>query len=108
MLMENGSNHHIDIVSVTVFVEDYHTSLAEINFFFSNFLVNAKTVGIDTSLNTFIRTKALLSGTKFMCSEGGCGACIVSVKGIHPVTKEDRVWSVNSVSFFRGKFLPEC
>lgn len=66
---------------------------------FHSFSVNAKTIGIDTSLNTFIRTKAQLSGTKFMCSEGGCGACIVSVRGIHPVTKENKIWAVNSVSF---------
>lgn len=61
------------------------------------FLVNASVVPVDTSLNTFIRTQAQLSGTKFMCSEGGCGACIVSVKGIHPVTKEEKTCAVNSV-----------
>lgn len=63
------------------------------------FTVNSTIVPIDTSLNTFIRTKAQLSGTKFMCSEGGCGACIVSVKGIHPVTKQEKIWAVNSVTY---------
>lgn len=65
-----------------------------------NFSVNASTVPIDTSLNTFLRTKAHLSGTKFMCSEGGCGACIVSVKGVHPVSKEEKTWAVNSVRIY--------
>lgn len=52
---------------------------------------------VDTSLNTFLRSADVnLTGTKKMCNEGGCGACVVAIQGRHPVTKENRIWSVNS------------
>ncbi|XP_070499176.1 xanthine dehydrogenase-like [Chironomus tepperi] len=60
------------------------------------FSANSTFVPIDTTLNSFIRNHAKLTGTKFMCLEGGCGACIVTLCGIHPVTKEKHSWAVNS------------
>lgn len=63
----------------------------------TDFKATPSRVPIDTTLNSFIRNHANISGTKFMCLEGGCGVCIVTAAGIHPVTKKNTVWAVNSV-----------
>lgn len=55
----------------------------------------------ETSLNTYIRDHAGLTGTKFMCKEGGCGACVVSLEFTHPATAQERTVSVNSVSIIK-------
>ncbi|XP_072949512.1 xanthine dehydrogenase/oxidase-like [Epargyreus clarus] len=36
-------------------------------------------VDSDVSLNDYLRCRLHLPGTKYMCKEGGCGSCIVSV-----------------------------
>uniref|UniRef100_A0A1Y9HAI9 Uncharacterized protein n=1 Tax=Anopheles farauti TaxID=69004 RepID=A0A1Y9HAI9_9DIPT len=79
----------------------YESPLSEATFTINGKPYKAKveTVPFDTSLNAFIRNHAHLTGTKFMCLEGGCGVCIVNVTGVHPVTKETRTWSVNSCLF---------
>ena len=48
------------------------------------FTINGLTHSVDggevSSLAQYIREVALLTGTKISCGEGGCGACIVTVR----------------------------
>ncbi|CAH0755277.1 unnamed protein product [Diatraea saccharalis] len=55
------------------------------------FAIVGSNVNANTSLLDFIRGRAGLKGTKYMCKEGGCGACIVAV-----VRKNSTIMAVNS------------
>ncbi|KAJ9586601.1 hypothetical protein L9F63_019794, partial [Diploptera punctata] len=66
------------------------------------FTVNGKkyTVGcdipVDTTVNSFLRDYCNLRGTKYMCYEGGCGACVVSVVSLNAFTKQEKRYAINS------------
>uniref|UniRef100_A0A1L8D6P5 Aldehyde oxidase-3 n=1 Tax=Plutella xylostella TaxID=51655 RepID=A0A1L8D6P5_PLUXY len=49
----------------------------------------------ETTLNAYLRYHLALPGTKSMCQEGGCGACIVSVRAAG-ASGEVEVFAVNS------------
>jgi aerobic-type carbon monoxide dehydrogenase small subunit (CoxS/CutS family) len=62
-------------------------------------LVDATTPNVDaeSKLVDFIRDSVHLKGTKTMCREGGCGACVVSVKTKDPLRGTEHVKSITSV-----------
>ncbi|XP_070198779.1 xanthine dehydrogenase/oxidase-like [Littorina saxatilis] len=49
-----------------------------------------------TSLNEWLRSQQVSTGTKQMCLEGGCGVCLVSVQLYEPVSGTKQVYTVNS------------
>nr|BAR64771.1 aldehyde oxidase [Ostrinia furnacalis] len=61
-----------------------------------HYSLSGSEVSPTTSLNEYLRDYLQLHGTKAMCREGGCGACIVAVARPHPVTKEKHTVAVNS------------
>lgn len=58
----------------------------------------------DVSLNDYVREVLNLRGTKYMCKEGGCGACVVSICAKDP-SGHPRTFSVNSVSSIYYRFM---
>ena len=50
------------------------------------------------SLNDWLKEQPSLKGTKHMCQEGGCGACIVALTRYDAREKEQVTLAINSVS----------
>ncbi|GAB0096601.1 hypothetical protein DMENIID0001_121300 [Sergentomyia squamirostris] len=61
--------------------------------------ISIEDVAPDMSLNMYLRTRLCLMGAKFMCQEGGCGCCIVSIEGKHPVSGDSFNLAINSCNF---------
>ncbi len=50
-------------------------------------------------LNEFLRSRAGLTATKYMCYQGGCGTCIVTATYLDPSLQKNKTIAVHSVSF---------
>ncbi|CAH1997045.1 unnamed protein product [Acanthoscelides obtectus] len=77
-------------------IEEKLKSLHQIRFHVSGkeYTVNTADVTPEMTLNTYLREKSNLTGTKRMCLEGGCGTCIVAVE--EHVNGKRNVFAVNS------------
>ena len=50
----------------------------------------------NTTLARYLRQHQQLPGTKVMCYEGMCGACVVNVTSVNPATGQQESRAVNS------------
>ena len=64
-------------------------------------------VSTQTSLARFLRNTLGLTGTKIMCGQAGCGACVVTATYIDPATAQLKTRSINSVSNSNSKWLQQ-
>ncbi len=68
-----------------------------------SFSLNGHAVMVDNpspslTLNQWLRSQPGLTGTKRMCAEGGCGACIVTATMPDLVTSSIKTVAINSVN----------
>ncbi|XP_018424713.1 PREDICTED: aldehyde oxidase-like, partial [Nanorana parkeri] len=78
------------------------TDSSELLFFVNGRKIVEKNADPEVMLLPYLRRKLLLTGTKYGCGGGGCGACTVMVSIIHPVTKKIHHYSANAC------LLPIC
>ncbi|KAJ8393801.1 hypothetical protein AAFF_G00057160 [Aldrovandia affinis] len=75
---------------------------SELIFFVNGKKITEKNADPEEMLLNYLRKKVRLSGTKFGCGSGGCGACTVMVSRYDPVQGTVRHFSAN------GCLLPIC
>ncbi|KAM8789643.1 aldehyde oxidase 2 isoform 3-T3 [Rhynchonycteris naso] len=68
----------------------------ELVFFVNGRKVIEKNADPEVTLLTFLQQNLGLTGTKYACGRGGCGACTVMVSKCDPVSKKIRHFSVTS------------
>ncbi|XP_036174431.1 aldehyde oxidase isoform X1 [Myotis myotis] len=69
---------------------------AELLFYVNGRKVIEKNVDPETMLLPYLRKKLRLTGTKYGCGGGGCGACTVMISRYDPVTKRIRHYPANA------------
>ncbi|XP_033286257.2 aldehyde oxidase isoform X2 [Orcinus orca] len=68
----------------------------ELLFYVNGRKVIEKNVDPETMLLPYLRKKLRLTGTKYGCGAGGCGACTVMISRCNPITKRIRHYSANA------------
>ncbi|KAK1336529.1 hypothetical protein QTO34_002560 [Cnephaeus nilssonii] len=68
----------------------------ELVFFVNGRKVIERNADPEVTLLTFLRKNLGLTGTKYACGRGGCGACTVMVSKCEPVSKKIRHFSVTA------------
>ncbi|XP_032134614.1 aldehyde oxidase [Sapajus apella] len=68
----------------------------ELLFYVNGRKVTEKNVDPETMLLPYLRKKLRLTGTKYGCGGGGCGACTVMISRYNPITKRIRHHPANA------------
>ncbi|XP_044525600.1 aldehyde oxidase-like [Gracilinanus agilis] len=69
---------------------------SELLFYVNGRKVTEKNADPETMLLSYLRKKLHLTGTKYGCGGGGCGACTVMISRYDPETKKIRHYSANA------------
>ena len=83
------------------------SACSSVSFTLNGFPVSVADASPGVSLNQWLRSQPGLTGTKRMCGEGGCGACVVAASLSHHGDGERSV-AINSVRIINSNPKPEC